>query len=340
MPPLRALSIRVAIAVGLVLFIVAIVYADSDGYNDNSDGKVDLLDAAYYAVVTLSTTGYGDIVPVSDTARAVNIFIITPARIMFLIILVGTTLEVLTEQFRTYVRLDRWRRRLKNHVIVCGFGTKGRSAVQALREEGTPAEQIVIVENDPRYAHQAQNAGYTVVEGNATRSSVLRQAQVQHARAVVIATHSDDSAVLTTLTVRQLTPSGVRIIAAAREIENAPLLKQSGAHQVVVSSATAGRLLGLATATPPVVDVIEDLLTPGEGMAIAVRSARREELGKSPRELNEVAVALLRRNHLLQLTEPEAQTLESGDMIIHVRDDRPTIEETALSRPNRRYVTL
>lgn len=54
-----------------------IVYADHEGYNDNSDGSVDFLDSAYYATVTLSTTGYGDITPVSDTARLVNILVIT-----------------------------------------------------------------------------------------------------------------------------------------------------------------------------------------------------------------------------------------------------------------------
>ena len=91
---------------------------------------VDLLDCVYYATVTLSTTGYGDIVPYSDSARLINVLLITPLRVLFLIILVGTTLEVLTERTREEWRLNRWRTTLRDHTVVVGFGTKGRSAVQ------------------------------------------------------------------------------------------------------------------------------------------------------------------------------------------------------------------
>ncbi len=91
-----------------------------------------MLDAVYYATVTLSTTGYGDIVPVSDGARLANILLVTPLRVLFLIILVGTTLEVLTERTREEWRLNRWRSNLRDHTVVVGFGTKGRSAIQTL----------------------------------------------------------------------------------------------------------------------------------------------------------------------------------------------------------------
>ena len=68
--------------------------------------------AVYYATVTLSTTGYGDIVPYSDAARLTNVLLVTPLRVLFLIILVGTTLEVLTERTREEWRLNRWRLQL------------------------------------------------------------------------------------------------------------------------------------------------------------------------------------------------------------------------------------
>src|SRR3954462_1051950 len=127
--PLRALAVRVALAVGLVLFTVTVIYLDRDGYRDINEDGLTLLDRFYYAVVSLSTTGYGDITPVTPDARLVNVLVITPARVLFLIILVGTTLEVLTDQYRNSLRVGRWRRHLKDHIIVCGYGTKGRAAV-------------------------------------------------------------------------------------------------------------------------------------------------------------------------------------------------------------------
>jgi voltage-gated potassium channel len=322
--PLRALGVRLLAAVGLVLGIVLVVYLDRGGYRDVTGEPLSLLDCAYYAVVTLSTTGYGDITPVTEGARLINVFVITPARVLFLIILVGTTLEVLTEQYRGTLRLTRWRKKVKDHVIVCGYGTKGRSAVTALLENGLDKQRIVVVENAPGPLRAAVAEGLVGIEGSATRSATLLEAHVKSAKAVIIATHSDDAAVLVTLTVRQLTAGQVRIIAAAREAENAPLLRQSGAHNVIVSASTAGRLLGLSTSAPPLIDVVEDLLTPGHGMALAMRSAERREVGHNPRELELLVIALVRRGKVVPVAEPNGLVVETGDMLVFVRDDRPT----------------
>ncbi|GAA3739026.1 potassium channel family protein [Plantactinospora mayteni] len=320
--PLRALGQRLAAAIGLVLLIVAVVYLGRAGYRDVNEDGITLLDSFYYAVVSLSTTGYGDITPVTPGTRLINVLVITPARVLFLIILVGTTLEVLTEQYRTNLRLTRWRRKVKDHVIICGYGTKGRSAISALLETGFDKQRILVVERNPAAVRQATSAGLVVVEGSATRSSTLNEAHVRHAKSVIIATDSDEVSVLVTLTVRQLTAGQVRIIAAAREAENAPLLRQSGAHHVIVSSATAGRLLGVSTSAPPLIDVVEDLLTPGQGMALAMRSATRDEVGVSPRQLEALVIALVRRGKVVSLADQAATAIETGDMLVYVRDDR------------------
>ncbi len=328
--PLRALAIRLVLAIVLVLGTVAIIYADRDAYRDVNEDGLTLLDCFYYAVVTLSTTGYGDITPVTPDARLVNVVIITPARVLFLIILVGTTLEVLTHQYRNSLRVSRWRRKLKDHVIVCGYGTKGRAAVSALLETGYDKSRIIIVENREEALRQATATGLVVIEGNATRSAVLNQADVKNCKSVIIATDSDEASVLITLTVRQLTAGQVRIIAAVREQENAALLKQSGAHHVIVSSSTAGRLLGLTTTAPPLIDVVEDLLTPGQGMALAMRSAERAEVGRNPRELDALVVALIRRGKVVPLGGQQAITIETGDMLVYIRDEEAAVAGVAL----------
>jgi voltage-gated potassium channel len=322
---MRTLGVRLAAALGLVLLIVAVVYAGRHGYRDINDDGLSLLDCFYYAVVSLSTTGYGDITPVSAEARLVNVVVVTPARVLFLIILVGTTLEILTEQYRTTLRVRRWRKTVKDHIVVCGYGTKGRSAVSALLENGIDKQRIVVVEQDPSAVREATIAGLTTVEGSATRSAILTDAQIALAKTLIIATNSDEAAVLVALTARQLTAGKVRIIAAVREAENAPLLRQSGAHHVIVSSATAGRLLGLSTSAPPLIDVVEDLLSPGHGMALAMRPATRDEVGMSPRKLDDVAIALVRRGQVLSLALPQATTIETGDMIVYVRHGGPTV---------------
>ncbi|MGY1634155.1 potassium channel family protein [Geodermatophilus sp. SYSU D01186] len=316
--PIRQVARRLAIA-GLVLVLtVILVYADRQSYRDAIDGEVSLLDASYYATVTLSTTGYGDITPVTDGARLFNALVITPLRVLFLIVLIGTTLEALTARSREELRVRRFTTRVRRHVVVCGYGTKGRNAVRALRQTGTPPERVVVVDPDPRAIEEANAAGYTGIIGDASRSDVLRRASVHRARAVVVAVDRDDAAVLITLTARRLHPDG-RIATSVREEANASLLRQSGADTVLTTSATSGRLLGLAPDNPRVVGVMEDLLEHGVGLDLHERPARAGEVGQDPRQLPDIVLSVVRNGARLRFDDPQVGTVQDGDVLIVVR---------------------
>ncbi|MET9799742.1 potassium channel family protein [Streptomyces sp. NPDC006368] len=327
--PLRQVAKRLLMALvvlGLTVFIVAI---DRRGYHDNADGSVDLLDAVYYATVTLSTTGYGDIVPHSDSARLINVLLVTPLRVLFLIILVGTTLEVLTERTREEWRLNRWRSTLRDHTVVVGFGTKGRSAVQTLCATGLKREQVVIVDPSSKVIEAANADGFVGVVGDATRSDVLLRAELQRARQIVVATQRDDTAVLVTLTARQLN-RGAKIVAAVREEENAPLLRQSGADAVITSASAAGRLLGLSVLSPSAGRVMEDLIQSGSGLDLVERPVIKGEVGKNVRETGDLVVSVLRGHRLLSYDDPVASPLQLTDRVITIVRAKP---RTPLSTP-------
>ena len=299
----------------LLLFVVAfIVYVDKDGYTEH----LTFIDAFYYSAVSLSTTGYGDITPVTQSARLINIVIITPIRIAFVILLVGTTLSVLTENSRKTLQIQRWRKTVRTHTIVIGYGTKGRSAVSALLADGVPPTQIVVVDTDKSVLSRAENQGLVTVYGSGTKADVLKIAGVTRARSVVVAPSSDDTAVLVTLSVRELAPSAM-IVASVRESENQHLLEQSGADSVVISSETAGRLLGLATVTPTVVEMMEDLLSPDEGFSVAERPIGEDEVGANPRHLADIVLGLVRSGELYRIDSPEAETVEPGDRLLYIR---------------------
>ncbi|MCM1965657.1 MULTISPECIES: TrkA family potassium uptake protein [unclassified Streptomyces] len=315
--PLRQVTRRLLMALFVMALTVLIVWIDREGYHDNANNKVDFLDCVYYATVTLSTTGYGDIVPYSDSARLVNVLLITPLRVLFLIILVGTTLEVLTERTREEWRLSRWRKNLREHTVVVGFGTKGRSALQTLLATGLSKEQVVIVDPSAKVIDIANAEGFTGVVGDATRSDVLLRAEIQKARQIVIATQRDDTAVLVTLTARQLN-RGAKIVAAVREEENAPLLKQSGADAVITSASAAGRLLGLSVLSPSAGTVMEDLIQQGSGLDLIERPVNRGEVGKSVRDTDDLVVSVLRGHRLLPYDDPHASPLQLTDRVITI----------------------
>ncbi|WP_343599651.1 potassium channel family protein [Mycobacterium sp.] len=315
--PIRAVARRVGIALLALLATVILVYLGRAGYSDTRGKPLSLLDCVYFSTVSLTTTGYGDITPVSQSARLINVVLIAPLRVAFLIVLVGTTLEVLAERSRQAWKIQRWRGRVRNHIVVIGFGTKGRTAVAALLDDGIPSGEIVVVDADQTILDRAAAAGLVTVHGDATKSDVLRLAAVQHASSLIVATQRDDAAVLITLTAREIAPKA-KIVAAIREAENQHLLQQSGADSVVISSETAGRLLGIATTTPRVVEMIEDLLTPSAGFAIAEREVEQAEVGGSPRHLRDIVLGVVRDGRLLRVDAPEVDAVEAGDRLLYI----------------------
>ncbi len=316
--PWISLTRRVLFAIALLFGAALVVYVGRDGYHDNSGNELSFLDAFYYATVSLSTTGYGDIHPVTPEARLANIIIITPLRILFLIVLVGTTLGVLTERSRQAFKIQRWRHTVRNHTVVVGYGTKGRTAIDAMLGDGVQPADIVVVDTDVVALEAAANAGLVTVHGSATQSDVLRLAGVQNSESVVVATNRDDTAVLVTLTARELNKTA-KIVVAIREAENTHLVRQSGANSVVVSSETAGRLLGIATTTPTVVEMMEDLLTPEEGFAVAEREVEPSEIGGSPRHLGDIVLGVVRDGVLHRVGEPEVDAIDAGDKLLYIR---------------------
>ena len=85
--PISNISIRLSIALGALLLTAGIVYLSRDCYvNDGEIGDLTWIDAFYYATVSLSTTGYGDIAPICQSSRLINVIIITPLRFIFLIV--------------------------------------------------------------------------------------------------------------------------------------------------------------------------------------------------------------------------------------------------------------
>ncbi|HZU48877.1 MAG TPA: potassium channel family protein [Mycobacterium sp.] len=316
--PVRIIVRRVAIAVVVLLAAALVVYLGRGGYRDLKGGPLTFLDCVYYATVSLSTTGYGDITPITEYTRLVNVVVMTPLRIAFLAVLVGTTLEVLSERSRQGWKIQRWRSRVRNHTVVIGYGTKGKTAVAAMLSDEAAPSDIVVVDTDQAALDHASAAGLVTVHGDATKADVLRLAGAQHAASIVVAANRDDTAALVTLTAREIAPKA-KIVASIREAENQHLLQQSGADSVVVSSETAGRLLGIATTTPSVVEMIEDLLTPEAGFAIAEREVEQSEVGGSARHLRDIVLGVVRDGHLLRVDAPEVDAIEATDRLLYIR---------------------
>lgn len=318
--PVVELARRAGLAFVLMVISTIIVYIDRGSYIDNvaHDG-VSFIDALYYSTVTVTTTGYGDITPLTPHARLLSAVVITPLRIGFLVLLVGATLEVLANEGRRSMRDAGWRRNMRNHTVVIGYGTKGRSAITTLRSHDIPADRIVVIDAKTAAVAEANRNGLAAFEGDATRRELLRRAEIGKAREVIITLPRDDTAILTTLTVRQLN-ARCHIVVAGREEENLPLLRESGADSVVTSADAVGRLLGLSSVNPHVGEVVDDLLSSAHGMEVVQRKVSADEVGARPDDIvNERVLAVIRNDTMMNFYDPNLDRLATGDQVVVVR---------------------
>lgn len=320
--PLRNIGVRIGVAIAVLVITTVLVYTEQDCYQDR--GEMDGLtwiDSFYYATVTLSTTGYGDISPVCESARLVNAVIITPLRFVFLIVLVGTTIEVLTRRTREQFRSNRWRSRVNDHTVIIGYGVKGRSAAHALVDAGTRPTDIVVVTPERSAIDAAARDGFVGVIGDGRREETLRDAAVERASRIVVATDEDDTSILVTLTARRLAPDAT-IVAAVRESLNADILRQSGANTVIPTAESAGRLMGLSLLSSTAGEIMEDLLDSGRGLEVAERDITRSELGLSPADLDQngqIVLAVIRGGVAHRFDTDTIRELKSGDRLVVIR---------------------
>jgi voltage-gated potassium channel len=317
-----SLAIRVFIALACIVITTLVVYWDRDGYRDGGQqDELDFLDALYYATVTLSTTGYGDITPVSDTARLINILVITPLRFVFLIVLVGTTIEVLTAAARQRSRVNRWRKHMKDRTVVVGFGVKGQAALRSLLAHGVEPDEVVVIADDRYGVADATRRGVVGVVGDARNEQVLRDAGVPSATRVIIAADQDDTAIMVTLRVRAMAPTAT-IVAAAREASAADLLRQSGADRVIVHAESAGNLMGLSMLSGNVGEMVEDLMDTGRGLEVVERPISRAELGLAPSDVQaegELVLAVVRDGVVHRFDAQSVRVFQTGDRIVVIR---------------------
>ena len=316
--PLSSIGRRVIFAVSLIVFVALVVLAGGDGYVDVTNDEIGFLDAVYYASVTVTTTGYGDITAISDAARLATVLLITPARIVFLILVVGTTVEVLTDQSRQLWLTERWRRRVNDHYLICGFGATGQAAADDLVRRGVDPDHIVAVDRNPDAVRRATDQGFVAIQGDATLNAVLNEAAVERARAVIVTPNRDDTAVLVTLTVRERNPHA-HIVTGLREQENLHLLQQGGADQVIDSTAAVGRMLGLATVAPSTVHILDDLLDAGTGLEL-VEIPPDVEGGRASLPADVQLVAVIRDGRRLHPDETDVSALHSGDRLVVFRE--------------------
>lgn len=312
------LLIRGLILLVLLALIVGVHWIERDSIRDNYDGHVSFIDIIYFTMISATTTGYGDIVPVGDRARLFDALVVSPIRIFFLLILAGTAYTFVIKRIWSKWIMRRLQQHLTGHIIVTGFGTSGAEAIGELIARGTEAKDIVVIENNSDAAEQAEEMGCTVLEGDATRDATLEAVRIREACSMLISAGRDDTSILVCLTARHLAPD-LPITVVVRATDNELPARAAGATTVINPVSFAGLLLAGSAQGLGVTDYMADLASTAGRVQLRERRVRDDEIGQELGDLKPgVGLRILRGEEQIGFWEDTAKTLQPGDRIIEI----------------------
>jgi voltage-gated potassium channel len=314
------LGLRLGAALFLVLFVVMIHWLDSEGLKDSHDGHVSFLDVVYFTMISITTTGFGDIAPVSNQARLVEAVIVTPIRVLVLFIFVGAAYNYVIKRGWEKWRMARIQEKLSDHIVVLGFGVSGSEAVCELIERGTDPHCIVVMDADPERLAVAEDMGCNVIEADATRDENQMAVRIDQARTVLVSAGRDDASILIVLTARHLAPK-VPISVVIRAADNELLAHQAGADNVINPVRFTGLLLAGSAQGAHIADYLADLASVGGKVQLIERPVLPEEIGRSLHDLatGGQGLRIYRDGGARGFWEPEAGALQAGDVVVEIR---------------------
>ncbi|HEY0960052.1 MAG TPA: potassium channel family protein [Novosphingobium sp.] len=316
-------GLRLSAALALVFIVVLIHWFDRDGLVDNHDGQISFLDVVYFTMISITTTGFGDIAPVSDRARLVEAVIVTPIRFAVLFIFVGTAYNFIIKRNWEKWRMARIQEALTGHVAVLGFGISGSQAVTELIARGTDPRRIVVMDPSPERLAEAEALGCNVIEGDATRDEALIALRIAKAASVLVSAGRDDTSILIVLTVRHLAPV-IPISVVVRAEDNELLARQAGADNVINPVRFTGLLLAGSAQGTHIADYLSDLASVSGRVQLVERPALPEEVGQPLDRLvgGGRGLRIYRKGAPIGFWEEGADSIESGDTIVEIR---PTV---------------
>lgn len=230
-----------------LLALLIVVFVGSTGFV--VVGGLTAGDAIYFTIITITTLGYGEVGGPFDTATRIWVVVVLVSGMGAAFYTFTAFMEygfeiLIGSDYRRRRKMNKELGRVANHVVVCGYGRVGATAAAALRREGIP---VVVIERRTKAVDAAVEAGFMVVEGDATRDEILLKASLLRARSVIASLASSSDNLVITLSVRAL-HSGIPVTARAADEQTEKKLKLAGADSVVTPERVSGeRIAALAT---------------------------------------------------------------------------------------------
>ncbi len=250
--------------------------------------ELDFVNALYMTIITVGTVGFTEVKELSSAGRVfTSFFILMNLGLFAYVVSVVSSyffegkLQSIFKDYKSGMEISR----LKDHVIVCGYGRNGSRACEELQKSG---KSFVIIDNDQEMADVISD-GMKWFIGDATEDENLKTVGIENAAVIIITTPSDAANVFITLTARHLNES-ITIIARASNKETESKLYRAGANKVIMPDMLGGMFMAQQVTKPIVIEFL-DLLNGASGTSyhleeVGYDDLKQEYKDKTLRELN------------------------------------------------------
>lgn len=316
----------------LVLVFGTVGYVVIEGWS--------FFDALFMTVTTVTTVGYREVHPLSDSGRAFTIVVILSGVGVAFFILTTAVQTVVEGELAQALGVRRMKARvdaLRDHYILCGFGRVGEEIARELAERDVP---LAIVDSNPQALERARRRGYLTVEGDATQDAVLEEAGIYRARGLMAASDSDADNTYITLTAKTLNAELI-VVARAGQPESESRVRRAGADNVISPYRLAGRRMVLSALQPLTVDFIDLLSSSRKGEQLLAEVVVSEDSAIAGLAAQE-ALAEHAATTLLAIQQPDGEVrvgppgtyvLRVGDRLMLLSSEADMEELGRRSRP-------
>ena len=267
----------------LALFVVLLVFLGGLGFflTESPEGASPLQrlgEGLWWAVATVTTVGYGDVVPKTLNGRLIGVVVMIGGLLSFSLVTATVASIFIERKFRRERGLEVIKE--TNHILILGWHHDGDTLLDQLLHRLPPTTKVVLVNQMPTEQMEGIRAKYTgreplFVSGDFTREEVLLRANVRHAFKGIIlggrqegdsAADVDQRTLITALTLKSLNPK-IKILAELLRTENKPYLERAGAQQILIRGQYDSSIMAGAIASPGLYKVMDALLN-AEGFTI------------------------------------------------------------------------
>ncbi|KAB1068233.1 potassium channel protein [Tamlana haliotis] len=246
---------RIRIYKALVLLLI-IILIGVFGFRYISDYT--WIDALYMTVITMTTVGFSEVVPLDAESKIFTIFLIFAS-----VVIVGYALSIITEYILSKNDVEELKQKrmqkmidsFNDHVVICGYGRNGKQAAKKLKAYKKP---FVVIEKNKELEDRLQMDDVPYVIGNANEDDILKQAGVDRASSFISALPNDADNLFVVLSARQLN-STINIVSRASHESSYDKLKFAGADSVILPDKIGGDHMASLVVVPGLVEFIDNL---------------------------------------------------------------------------------